>query len=226
MESRCCWTKFKSGLRINATSFYVAFSCVESFVNTSEMLENHQHNKSKSDKGYHAVPPPFTGNFIPRKLIKFIDDIVKLKIMDVTTVFTSSNGNPQQKEYKEKGVIDSGCSRHSDLKTKCYLNLSEDHNGLICFLLEMGIKREFSVTRTPQQNGVAERRNITLIEDARTMLVDSKLPSTFWAEAVNTACYMLNRVLVIKPHNKTPYELIHRRTPLIDFMKPFGLGII
>ncbi|GJY99688.1 putative ribonuclease H-like domain-containing protein [Tanacetum coccineum] len=84
-----------------------------------------------------------------------------------------------------------------------------------------GIKREFSVVRTPQQNGVAERRNRTLIEAARIMLVDSKLSTTFWAEAANTACYVLNRVLVIKPHNKTPYELIHGRTPLIDFMKPF-----
>ncbi|GKA07094.1 ribonuclease H-like domain-containing protein [Tanacetum coccineum] len=84
-----------------------------------------------------------------------------------------------------------------------------------------GIKREFSVARTPQQNGVAERKNRTLIEVARTMLVDFKLPTTFWAEAVNTACYVLNRVLVIKPHNKTPYELIRGRNSLIDFMKPF-----
>ncbi|GJX33987.1 putative ribonuclease H-like domain-containing protein [Tanacetum coccineum] len=88
-----------------------------------------------------------------------------------------------------------------------------------------GIKREFSVARTPQQNGVAERKNKTLIEAARTMLVDSKLPTTFWAEVVNTACYVLNRVLVIKPHNKTPYELIHGRPPLIDFMKSFGCPI-
>ncbi|GKG08043.1 putative ribonuclease H-like domain-containing protein, partial [Tanacetum coccineum] len=86
----------------------------------------------------------------------------------------------------------------------------------------MGIKREFSVARTSQQNGVAERKNRTLIETARTMLVDSKLLTTFWVEAVNTACYVLNRVLVIKPHNKTPYELIHGITLLIDFIKPFG----
>ncbi|GJW76943.1 putative ribonuclease H-like domain-containing protein [Tanacetum coccineum] len=52
-----------------------------------------------------------------------------------------------------------------------------------------GIKREFSVARTPQQNGVAERKNMTLIEAARTMLADSLLPTVFWAEAVNTACY-------------------------------------
>ncbi|GKC68913.1 putative ribonuclease H-like domain-containing protein [Tanacetum coccineum] len=85
-----------------------------------------------------------------------------------------------------------------------------------------GIKREFSVARTPQQNGVSERRNRTLLEAVRTMLVESRLPTTFWAEAINTACYVLNRVLVIKPHNTTPYELIRGRTPLIDFMKPFG----
>ncbi|GKA04752.1 retrovirus-related pol polyprotein from transposon TNT 1-94, partial [Tanacetum coccineum] len=71
-----------------------------------------------------------------------------------------------------------------------------------------GIKREFSVARTPQQNGVAERKNRTLIEAARTMLADSLLPILFWVEAVNTACYVLNRVLVTKPQNKTPYELL------------------
>ncbi|GJS55852.1 putative ribonuclease H-like domain-containing protein [Tanacetum coccineum] len=60
---------------------------------------------------------------------------------------------------------------------------------------------------TPRQNGMAEKRNRTLIEAARTMLADSKLPTTFWAKAVSTACYVENRVLVVKPHNKTPYEL-------------------
>ncbi|GKA90472.1 putative ribonuclease H-like domain-containing protein [Tanacetum coccineum] len=88
-----------------------------------------------------------------------------------------------------------------------------------------GIKREFSIARTPQQNGVAERRNRTLIEATRTMLFDSKLLTTFWAEAVNTTCYMLNRVLVIKPHTKTPYELIRGRTLLINFMKSFGCPV-
>ncbi|GJY32257.1 putative ribonuclease H-like domain-containing protein [Tanacetum coccineum] len=75
------------------------------------------------------------------------------------------------------------------------------------FFKEKCIKREYNVARTPQQNGVVERRNRTLLEDARTMLAYSKLPTTFWAEAVSTACYVHNRVLVVKPHNKTPYEL-------------------
>ncbi|GJY24206.1 putative ribonuclease H-like domain-containing protein [Tanacetum coccineum] len=88
-----------------------------------------------------------------------------------------------------------------------------------------GIKREFSVARTPQQNRVAERKNKTLIEAARTMLADSLLPTVFWAEAVNTVCYVLNRVLVTKPHNKTPYELIIGRPPSISFMRPFGCPV-
>ncbi|GJY66925.1 putative ribonuclease H-like domain-containing protein [Tanacetum coccineum] len=61
------------------------------------------------------------------------------------------------------------------------------------FCEQKGIKREFSVARTPQQNGVAERRNRTLIKAVRTMLADSKLPTTFWAEVVNTACHVQNR---------------------------------
>ncbi|GJV81910.1 putative ribonuclease H-like domain-containing protein [Tanacetum coccineum] len=68
-------------------------------------------------------------------------------------------------------------------------------------------------------------KNMILIEAARTMLADSKLPTTFWAEAVNTACYVQNRVLVVKPHNKTPYELFHGRTPTLSFMRPFGCPI-
>ncbi|GJS21497.1 putative ribonuclease H-like domain-containing protein [Tanacetum coccineum] len=93
------------------------------------------------------------------------------------------------------------------------------------FCKEKGIKREYSVARTPQQNGVAERRNRTLIEAARTMLADSKLPTTFWAEAVSTACYVQNRVLVVKPHNKTPYELFRGFKPALSFMRPFGCHV-
>nr|GEX72198.1 putative ribonuclease H-like domain-containing protein [Tanacetum cinerariifolium] len=97
--------------------------------------------------------------------------------------------------------------------------------GLENLLSLKGIKREFSVPRTPQQNGIAKRKNRTLIEAARTLLADSFLPIHFWAEAVNTACYVQNRVLVTKPHNKTPYELLHGRLPSIGFMRPFGCPV-
>ncbi|GJX74747.1 putative ribonuclease H-like domain-containing protein [Tanacetum coccineum] len=70
-----------------------------------------------------------------------------------------------------------------------------------------------------------KRRNRTLIEAARTILADYKLPTTFWAEAVNTACYVQNKVLVVKPYNKTSYEPLHGRTPTLSFMRPFGCPV-
>ncbi|GJX22276.1 putative ribonuclease H-like domain-containing protein [Tanacetum coccineum] len=76
-----------------------------------------------------------------------------------------------------------------------------------------------------KKNGVAKRRNKTLIEAARTILADSKLPTTFWVEAFNTTYYMQNRVLVVKPYNKTPYELFRGRTPALSFMRPFGCHV-
>nr|GEV12937.1 putative ribonuclease H-like domain-containing protein [Tanacetum cinerariifolium] len=79
---------------------------------------------------------------------------------------------------------------------------------LIEFCGLKGIKGEYSNARTPQQNGVYERKNKTLIEAARTTFVDSFLPTTYWAEAVNTACFVFNRVLMTKPQNQTPYELL------------------
>ncbi|GKE80523.1 putative ribonuclease H-like domain-containing protein, partial [Tanacetum coccineum] len=99
------------------------------------------------------------------------------------------------------------------------------NRDVIEFCGSKGIKREYSNARTPQQNGVAERKNRTLIEAARTMLADSFLPNTFWAEAVSTACYVLNRVLVTKPHNKTPYELLTGKIPIICYIRPFGCHV-
>nr|GFA47982.1 hypothetical protein [Tanacetum cinerariifolium] len=88
-----------------------------------------------------------------------------------------------------------------------------------------GIKREYSNPKTPQQNGVTERKNRTLIEAARTMLADFKLPTMFWTEAVKTACYVLNRVSVTSPHNKTPYALLTRNIPSVSHLKPFGCHV-
>ncbi|GJW46719.1 ribonuclease H-like domain-containing protein [Tanacetum coccineum] len=88
-----------------------------------------------------------------------------------------------------------------------------------------GIKQEYSNARTPQQNEVAERMNRTLIETTRTILADSLLPTTFWAEAVSTACYIFNRVRVTKPQNKTPYELLFGHKPIISYIRPFGCHV-
>ncbi|GJX26097.1 putative ribonuclease H-like domain-containing protein [Tanacetum coccineum] len=111
---------------------------------------------------------------------------------------------------------------HNPKIIRCDNGTEFKNHAINDFYAKKRIKREFSVARTPQQNGVAERKNRTLIKAARTMLTDSLLPIPFWVEAVNTACYVLNRVLVTKPQNKTPYELLIGKSPSISLMRPFG----
>nr|GEX95156.1 integrase, catalytic region, zinc finger, CCHC-type, peptidase aspartic, catalytic [Tanacetum cinerariifolium] len=83
-----------------------------------------------------------------------------------------------------------------------------------------------SVIRTPQQNDVVERRNRTLVEAARTMLIFSKASMSLWAEAVAIACYTQNRSLIHTRHNKTPYELVHNKKPNLTFLESLGLFVI
>nr|GFA94046.1 hypothetical protein [Tanacetum cinerariifolium] len=85
-----------------------------------------------------------------------------------------------------------------------------------------GILHQTSVARTPEQNGVVERWNRTLVEAARTMLSAAKVPLFFWAEAIATACFTQNRSLVIPRHEKTPYHVINDRKPLVKFFHIFG----
>ncbi|GJZ09767.1 putative ribonuclease H-like domain-containing protein [Tanacetum coccineum] len=94
------------------------------------------------------------------------------------------------------------------------------------FCREKGIKREYSVARTPQQNGVAERKNRILIEAARIMLADSKLPTTFWAEAISIACYVQNRVLKDASYFDSPYKDVDNGEPksAVDDQKQDGDG--
>ncbi|GJT75166.1 putative ribonuclease H-like domain-containing protein [Tanacetum coccineum] len=101
--------KFKTGLGYNAASSTAASPAVESFVNSSEMLENQENNKSKSDKGYHAVPPPYTGNFIPFKPdLTFMDEIVESENIDVITVVTPSNVKKVESNHESADVKNNG----------------------------------------------------------------------------------------------------------------------
>ncbi|KAI3752823.1 hypothetical protein L2E82_24860 [Cichorium intybus] len=112
-----------------------------------------------------------------------------------------------------------------DLKVK---QLRSDHGTefrnqtLEDFCKEKGILQNFSAVRTPEQNGVAERRNQTLIEAGRTMVVDVGLPLSFWAEAVNTTCYTQNRSIIVKRHGKIKYEVLKGRSPDISYFHAFG----
>ncbi|GKE04002.1 retrovirus-related pol polyprotein from transposon TNT 1-94, partial [Tanacetum coccineum] len=87
---------------------------------------------------------------------------------------------------------------------------------------DVGITHEKTITRTPQQNGVVERRNRNLVEAARTMLIFSKAPMFIWVEAIATACYTQNRSLIHTLHNKTPYELVHDKKLDLSFICVFG----
>ncbi|XP_071728341.1 uncharacterized protein [Rutidosis leptorrhynchoides] len=102
-------------------------------------------------------------------------------------------------------------------------NGTEFQNSVLnSYLDQAGITHQTSAARTPQQNGVVERRNRTLVEAARTMLVYSKLPPSLWAEAVNTACFTQNRSIINRRFDKTPYELLFNRRPNVKYFRIFG----
>ena len=116
-------------------------------------------------------------------------------------------------------------NNHPDFKVR---NIRSDNgtefknSTMRLFCEENGIMHEFSAPRTPQQNGVVERKNRSLIEAARTMLEESKLPTYFWAEAVNCACYTQNVSLINQAKSMTPYQLFKRRKPTLNFLHVFG----
>ncbi|GKF90512.1 retrovirus-related pol polyprotein from transposon TNT 1-94, partial [Tanacetum coccineum] len=86
----------------------------------------------------------------------------------------------------------------------------------------VGISHQASSVRTPQQNRVVERRNQTLVEAARTMLIFSRALLFLWAKAIATACYTQNCSIIHRRFDKTPYELINGRKPYISFFHVFG----
>ena len=97
-----------------------------------------------------------------------------------------------------------------------------DNTNIEGYCDEVGIKHEVSATYTPQQNGVVERKNQTLIILARTMLDEYNTPKALWVEAINTSCYASNRLFLQKFLGKTPYELLSGKKPDVSFFWVFG----
>ncbi|GKD39106.1 retrovirus-related pol polyprotein from transposon TNT 1-94, partial [Tanacetum coccineum] len=93
---------------------------------------------------------------------------------------------------------------------------------LHAYFAQEGIEHQTSVARIPEQNGVVERLNRTLVEAARTMLSASKVPLYFWAEAIATTCFTQNRSLIIPQNEKTPYHIINGQKPSVKFFYIFG----
>nr|GEU68552.1 retrovirus-related Pol polyprotein from transposon TNT 1-94 [Tanacetum cinerariifolium] len=107
---------------------------------------------------------------------------------------------------------------------KCLRSKDEALDFIIKFLkmIQVGISHETSVSRSPQQNGVVERRNRTLIEAAHTMLIYARALLFLWAKAVVTVCFNQNRSIIHLRHGKTPYELLHDKLPDLSYFHVFG----
>ena len=90
------------------------------------------------------------------------------------------------------------------------------------FLEEHGIQHQKSSVRTPQQNGVVERKNRAVVEMARTMMIDNEVPQRFWKEATQATVYMQNRILLRPNTTKTPYEIWNGRKPTVKHFRIFG----
>jgi hypothetical protein len=94
------------------------------------------------------------------------------------------------------------------------------------FCHDLGLEHQFSSPYTPPQNGVVERKNRTVCEMAQMMLDEYRTPRRFWAEVVNTVCYVSNRVYLRVHKKKTCYELMHGRTPKVSYFHVFGCKCI
>ncbi|GKA52389.1 ribonuclease H-like domain-containing protein [Tanacetum coccineum] len=143
-------------------------------------------NRVRPANVFHKTYSPFSRPF--KKTTVLRTDFSKQKLNMLRVLSHSA--------LRIKELLIVGCPVHMT-ENKAYLAEFQDFMGPCCIGWSKGIKREYSNARTPQQNGVAKRKNRTLIEAARTMLADSFLPNTFWAEVVSTACYVLNRMRVL-----------------------------
>ncbi|GJY14715.1 retrovirus-related pol polyprotein from transposon TNT 1-94 [Tanacetum coccineum] len=141
----------------------------------------------------------------------------------------------------DKWIKDSGCSKHMTGNRKLFSTYKAYNGGNVIFGRNLrgniigkgqicdnkefcnanGIIHNFSALRTPQSNGVVERKNRTLQEMSRTMLNEQSLPQKFWCNTVDTSTYILNRILIRAILGKTPYELLRGRKPTLDYFRVF-----
>jgi transposase InsO family protein len=115
-------------------------------------------------------------------------------------------------------------NEHSNcLKVICSDNGTEFRNVTFNqFCLEHGVDHQFSAPHVPQQNRVVERKNHTLIEMARTILDEHRTPRCFWADAINTTCFISNRIFLCSILHLTLFELRFGRKPCVSHLMPFG----
>nr|GEU74477.1 ribonuclease H-like domain-containing protein [Tanacetum cinerariifolium] len=192
----------------------MAFSSSSS---NSKIVDNYK--KGLGYENYNAVPPPYKGNFmppIPDLSFTSLDELVNKPVVENCKAKSSeeeTKGNPQM-DLQDQEVIDNGCSRHMTGNMSYLTDDKEIDWGYVDF---GGNPKGGKITgkSTKDETSGILKSFITGIEN----LVDHK------AEAVNIACYVQNRVLVVKPYIKTPYEHFHGRIPTLSFMRPFGCSV-
>lgn len=156
-----------------------------------------------------------------RYFATFIDD--KTRYTEVVILKKRSDIINAFKNYMRRMKSETG----KNIKVLPTDNAKEYLSREFTDLLESeGIRRQLTVEHTPQQNEVAERANRTLVEMARCLLLQSKLPLSLWAEAINTASFIRNRCPTKALDNKTPYEMWNQRKPYLGFMRIFGTRAI
>lgn len=156
-----------------------------------------------------------------RYFITFIDD--KSRYVEVVMLKKRSDVIAAFKAYKRRTEKETGCQIMKIRSDNAKEYISKEFND---FLEDKGIRRQLSVEYCPQQNGVAERANRTLVEMARCMLLQSGVPHSLWAEAINTAAYIRNRCPTKALENSTPIEAWSTEKPYVGFMRIFGSKVI
>lgn len=151
----------------------------------------------------------------------FIDD--KTRYTEVIMLKNRSDILDAFKNYMLRAEKETGCFIRKIRTDNAKEYISKDFSR---FLESHGIRRQLSVEYTPQQNGVAERANRTLVEMARCMLLQANLPNNLWAEAINTANFIRNRCPTKALENTTPIEAWNGKKPYVGFMRTFGSKVI
>ncbi|KAJ9568359.1 hypothetical protein OSB04_004325 [Centaurea solstitialis] len=229
---RMCHMNFKNMNKLVKNNLVRGLPRKELFCNDNcvACLKGKQHKSSHKSKEVNSISSPLQlihmDLFGPTNVMSIGKKSYCLVIVDDFSRFTWVYFLKTKDETS--GLIKSFVTRVEN-QTNLKVKVIRSDNGtkfknsdINSFCDEKGIEKQYSAPRTPQHNGVAERRNRILIEAARSLLADSKLPITFWVEAVNTACYVQNRTLVVKSQGKTPYEIFKKKKPFIGFFKPFG----
>nr|GEX84588.1 hypothetical protein [Tanacetum cinerariifolium] len=190
--------------------------------------------------GYHAVPPPVTGTFMPPKpdLVFHTPPFDENEHLAFNVQLSPTKPAQDLSSRPSAPIIEDWVS---DSEEDDMPQISKDvpsfaqsfepvksprHSGQL-FQAPILVAPPVPLRSNPHSKGSRRTKKACLVCKSEDHLIKdySLLPIPFWAEVINTACYVQNRVLVTKPHNKTPYELLHGRLPSIGFMRPFGCPV-